>query len=365
MVAPVSGPFYKFPSVSFGDAYQQTWKQKKPYDLPLAYKTYYYYGKSRNVSTDVNGKVTVVELKEANFSPRSSPNYNRMAQHAYNRAYEKLKAKLSDKAGWAENLAQINKSRRTIIDRSVQLARFTGALRKGRFGECASILRTPVPSKVSNRKATSQNFLEWEYGIKPIMTDLESSLKILVEADFGDLYLKGRAREVDQWVTVVDNKYAHGAFSYSREQSAVFIHRQCVARCRVTNPNLFLANQLGVVDLALPWKLMPFSFVVDWFVNVEQVISSVTDWYGVSLFNPHYTKYDYGARSYSSRGLNVYTSFTPYKYAYANGAAFKSCMEMERVMSLPGPSLVIKPFRGISLNRAAQAIALVLSVFGR
>jgi hypothetical protein len=208
----------------------------------------------------------------------------------------------------------------------------------------------------------SANFLEYEYGIKPLLKDIDSSIEILTRGDF-DLPIRSQASDQIQSVNWVAGSFGSNP-RYSYFDRTVVDGRFQIrlrATVRVTNPNLFLANQLGLIDLALPWKLVPFSFVVDWFVNVEQVISSMTDWYGVTLLNPHTTVFTKGSKLsrywqnavYTSGHVEGYTTFRD-----------KECVTMDRTMGIPSPILNLKPFRGFSLERGAQAIALVISVLG-
>lgn len=364
MVAPITGPFSKFPTEAFADNYRQGYRQKMPIDRPLAYRMYRYYGQRKSTSWNQSGFISQTTIKDTGNSMSSIPGYAARNQHAYNQAYERLRASVSDRSGWAENIAQINKTRESIIQRSVQLANVAVALRKGRFDKVARILRTPKPSGVSNRKAAAQNFLEWEYGIKPLISDLETSMKILTsEPDVKWVRGSGRANHYLYSRTFTSKNYGGYQLDVTRREG--YVGYTLRTGVRITNPNIYLANQLGLIDLALPWKLFPFSFIVDWFVNVEQVISSVSDWYGVSLIHPHYTVYKRGSHNIESSGLTVTQQSPVQLYTASNGSLRATQLEVDRVLGIPSPNLVIKPFKGFSLERAAQAVSLVLAVFGK
>jgi hypothetical protein len=56
---------------------------------------------------------------------------------------------------------------------------------------------------------------------------------------------------------------------------------------RVKNSDLFLANQLGLVNpVQMINEALMFSFVVDWFSNLSQVISQMTDFVGLETSDP-------------------------------------------------------------------------------
>jgi hypothetical protein len=363
MVAPVSGPFVRYPTFPFADAYQRGYRQKMPIDRPLEYRHYWYFGMVKTDSWTTTSYSPGSWTKQADWTLSSMPDYARVRQHAYNRAYEKLRSKAMDAAGWAENLAQINKTRTMFNDRAVQLAKFVLALSKGKFDKAARILRTPRPSGVSHGKALSQNFLEYEYGLKPLLKDIDSSVNILTAPPMKTAV---RSRQIEQFPKVVGNGGGFGSNPrYTWSEKTIYngvLEIKLQATVVITSPNLLLANQLGLIDLALPWKLMPFSFVVDWFVNVEQVVSSMTDWYGVTLENPFVSEFSQGQYFYNYHQLANYTSGAVEGLLQKKD---KEYVEFNRTMGIPGPSLVVKPFKGFSLNRGLQAMALVLSVFGR
>lgn len=350
MVAPVTGPFVAYPSEPFADLYRKWYRQKPPYTLPLEFRYYRYYGFYRYSGKYGSGSGKQADLGSNSFSKRTQAQ-----NQAYSVAYDRLRSKVNDKAGWAENFAQINKTRESLVGRCVQLANFTKALRRGDFVRAARTLRTPVPSRVSNRKAVSQNFLEYEYGIKPLISDIQSSWSILTsDPDWKLVKGRGRSTVSENW-----SSYSSGSGTIVSiiDTPSAFVDVSCQCYVRVVNPNLYLANQLGILDVALPWKLIPFSFIVDWFVNVEQVLSSVTDWYGLAVDRPHRTVFWKGSdvRTYSRSGSSDYL------YSTLN----RNFCEVDRYLDIPSPNLVIKAFKGFSVERGAQAIALVLSVLGK
>lgn len=52
----------------------------------------------------------------------------------------------------------------------------------------------------------------------------------------------------------------------------------------VTNPNVWLLNQMGLLNLpGVAWDLVPWSFVVNMFTNLGQIANSFTAHYGLKL----------------------------------------------------------------------------------
>lgn len=364
MTLPFSGPF------SSSGTTRQTWwakkiyRQARPYDLPLPYEMYRYFSWGFGSDSDSTGYYANWEGKGSGFSALNHPTFNRSYDAAYSQCYERLKALLGDSAGWAENIAQIQKTRESLVGRCVQAAHFASAVKQHRFKDAARILRTPKPSNVSTKKAVSQNVLEYEYGLKPLISDINNSLVILTSEP---RVRRFRAKGYDSQNDVSVNSYSTGTnpvnSSYAKLAWQYELQVQIGAEFRVVNPDLYLASRLGLIDVALPWKLIPFSFVIDWFVNVEQVISSLTDWYGLFVDKPYVTTFARSFQNYNTWGTTVYSSGYTY---YTTGTVTDESVELKRAVgAIPAPDLVVKPFKGFSLQRGTQAIALVLSVFGK
>lgn len=365
MVAPVTGPYSKNIPGQFSSKVSSGMKQKRPYTEPLPYSSVFTEGRDRLTSSSLSGQYDSGDVKNLSWSPSGNmSDWGRHRQHCYNSAYERLRSEMSDgRAGWAENMAQFRKSADMISDRLVQIWRATNAIRRGNFGVAASALRLPKPEKVSHQKAFSKNFLEYEYGWAPLMGDIKAGMQILT-SDPGSRRFRGKRKE--SWS---DHEYLYGSDSLGSWSTRSFqrttLTITCRAKVRITNPNLFLADSLGLIDPALPWKLLPFSFVVDWFVNVEQILSAMTGWLGVELKHPHYTEFADGF--YRFDGNTKFLEFW-------NGVAYEGttistsrikCVQVNRVMGLPSPALVVKPFSGFSLQRGLQAIALIIATLGR
>jgi hypothetical protein len=61
----------------------------------------------------------------------------------------------------------------------------------------------------------------------------------------------------------------------------------CDARVVVTDPSLAFSSEIGLTNPAgLAWELLPYSFVVDWFIPIGGWLNGLTDTIGLGL---HYT----------------------------------------------------------------------------
>lgn len=363
MVLPISGPFVKATSPPFATKTVHVRKQTMPIDRPLEYLMQESFGITHFHRWTRAGQVIVSPpTTDASFALTSKPGYSAKRTAAFNAAYAQLKNKVGDLSGWAENIATVNQSRRLLADSLFRIGSVVGSLRKGRFDEAAiacGLVRTPYG--VSRRKHISQNFLAYEYGVKPLFSDVQSSMKLLTSDPGRTLFVVAK-RELMSGKTYSTSS-GGGFYGTTSESYQGTLHVRLQTYLRIHNPDLFLASKLGLIDLALPWKLIPFSFIVDWFVNVEDVISSLTDWYGCTLEHPFTTDLAVGEQTYRAYSNQSYW----YDGTSEGNQTTKrqSSVKMTRTLGISGPTLAVKPFKGFSLQRGAQAVALVLSVFGK
>jgi hypothetical protein len=363
MVAPVTGPFSQTviipgPLQANGTPSQQgrktkVWyRQKKPYNLPLYFDTDYRYNTSH---TDLR---YVPTYPWWGYCPAtfSNPGYN----EAYNKAYEKLVSRLSDaKSLWAVNLLEGKRSLEMIVDRAKQLRRFARALNRWEFPAAAAILKmSAVPPKASRKKSFANNWLEFHFGWEPLVKDIGAALQTFVDpfrSSGESILLRGSGRSKSDTTTRSTGLY---------ERLRIVTKARAQVQVSVSNPNLFLLEQLGFVNPAtVLWETVPFSFVVDWFVNVGQVLGSVSEWIGLSLTNPFYSGLQVQEKDYVWYTTQLGSSPTKIGEGYAWGSG--TTVFALRRTGLPGPTLRVKPFRGLSPTRGATAIALLLQVMKR
>ncbi len=366
MVAPVTGPFTHLDVTDpFRIFVRYGYRQAKPFDLPLPVdtsdnwgktRTYYLFGSGFEIVNPWVGYPTFEASNDGDLKLAS------LAQNAYNRAFGKFGAEISDTAGWGENFAQWRAASSMVNERLTQFLRFLNALRKFNFRKAAHVLRMEhKPHGVSRRKRWQDNFLEFEYGWRPLLSDISSSINILTNVDFGTRKVSKAARESASFTdkTVVFGYVSGNGVQRRNRQKDGYVKVKLSARVRITNPNLYLAGAMGVIDPALPWKLVPYSFVVDWFVNVEQVLSSLTGFLGVQLEHPYWSQYFYATNRHHD--VADYQDGQP---THEEIFVERKSTHFYRYVGIPGPQLIIRPFKGFSLERGLQAIALIVGAFG-
>lgn len=333
MVLPVTGP-YNMSAGSSGGLYSVTrkvYKQAKPIDRPLRYEASY-----RRV---VSYKTYAWWDGDSSVFGAWCPNTQNGYANAINETAHELRSKVSDQALWAVNLAEYNESVRMMTQRLIQLGRFARAVSRRDFGGIVTSLGlAPSTPRRPLRKRAADTWLEYSFGWKPLIQDVYSTLDLLQNPI--------KAIKVDA------KRSYNVAYTETFRSRVVYGIDFCRSGCEVSvsNPNLYLANNLGLVNPAVVvWELIPFSFVVDWFANVGQFLSSGTDWLGLTVTKP-----------YCSFG----TRRTSIAQDVSRGPWVMSASYMQRMDSLAGVSLIVRPSRLWGWRRAANAAAVLSQVLG-
>jgi len=262
--------------------------QKIPYDLRLPCRLW-------------TAKASIGDSRSWAVDENSSP----IQVAVSNKARERLVAQMGDKSQIGASIAaEWRGSTEMIAKRATQIWKFTRSLRRGNLRDAAIALDIDVvrQKNIINRskrrgyitksstptRATIKNFgglwLEYSYGWAPLVSDIYASTQI-IDRPIKDITIRGRAYNQKQ---VIKPPVLYGGTWYNE----TWVEKcQMIADIKVTNPNLYLSNQLGLVNPA-QWLLegIPFSFVVDWFSNISQWVSQLTDFVGLELIQPMTTR---------------------------------------------------------------------------
>jgi hypothetical protein len=285
------------------------------------------------------------------YSSASPKNVSHLA-NATNKSYAKFVDSLGDRSLWATNLLEMGQSVDMITRRALQLKRFVTKLNHFDFFGAGRELGLPKDRAIAKNlkresKAFANNFLEYHFGWEPLVKDIYAATESVTNP-FKPKRYRGRGRYSDQVVS-----YGNGSMFITKTESKC----QHQADISVSNPNALLMSQLGLVNPAsVVWEAVKFSFVVDWFANVGQVLSSMTDFVGLSLTN-----------SFTSTSQKI--TVDEYYYSWSSSVPSVRLLTqhivtqgvyVNRSLGITGPVLAIKPFKGLSVTRGATAIALLL-----
>lgn len=342
MVSPITGPFHLLQSSSFpegGYNYfdDKTWyRQKKPFNLKLAYQRYRAsYGRSGYpMVTDASGIAQAAR----------NPDGQALAEAA-SKAWSKFVDDISVQAEIGNSLAEGKQALGMVSSRLLQVAKFAKHLNRFEFEKArkALDLSRKQTKDIWSRDRTSANlFLECHFGWSPLVSDIYSGMEVLT-SEFKPHVATGRG------TGSVTRKYSEPPPMWGYGSTWNYTcRRKYSAEVSVSNPNVALANQLGLLNpIATLWELVPYSFVVDWFTNVGQILSSWSDLFGYNIVNP------------STTTLTTVSMTGHYAWNYPRNESGTG-MSIDRTLSLIKPTPYIRPFRGLSAMRGITAAALLM-----
>lgn len=210
-------------------------------------------------------------------------------------AQSKLASKIK---GHSFNLAVNAAQSRQLVDMVVsnlgKFGRSILALKHGDFATAARALGAQPrisrlrPSDISGR------WLELQYGWLPTLSDIYEAAKA---------YEKITAKERQTTFRASAKQLVEVECAGSPAISTCVMHvTQCVSIVAELTELLSTARTLGLVDpLSLAWELLPYSFVVDWFVPIGTYLETLN-------VLPHLTG------RFSTTMSNVYDGYVPLRY---------------------------------------------------
>lgn len=194
---------------------------------------------------------------------------------------------------------------------------------------------------------SSDTWLAWQYGVRPLVSDLSGAI---------NAYRKARAVKPlirSFMATPQGSSYSasHKDPSQDLRVSTVISLRgrcKCYAEFSTSADFWSTGQTLGLTNpVLLLWEIIPWSFVVDWFINVGDYLEASATIHGLVRSAVHTTSHYYEEHKTSQYGGSSSSQYTVKSRSFG---------------SLPGPTLRISkdPFNLESgLDRTMSALALI------
>jgi hypothetical protein len=216
---------------------------------------------------------------------------------------------------------------------------------------------------INKCRAAGNAYLLTRYGFKPLVSDIFASLEAF-KTPLGHIIETSRSSESVTSVTASINTYVDGGtFSISGLTT-----RTQVVTAKATSLNQYQKNLMDALGLGykqlltVGWELIPYSFVVDWFVNVGDLLGSITPNFGVEPIGSCLVIRTDTTDRWIQTGQSLvdpstFTAVTVPSSGYID-MIYRST---NRIVGLPTPELTIKTdFRFDHLTRALDAATLLL-----
>lgn len=333
---------------------QQGFGQRPITPSPLAYNVQQWIG--------VSHKVLKKGREAYKTIPQPSLTYNYYTDNSLtpltpvtNRAIARFKEGLGESASLGAALATVPESFAMIATRAGSLLKAYRHLKKGQFKKFAKALNTrPLPkhkkTKWTAPKNASALWLEYWFGWAPMIGDVFSALHV-VNNPFAPVRILGTASEPTMRIKTLSRWGGEYTESFFGKHIA-----KVQADVTVVNPNLYLLQKLGLLNPAsIAWELVPFSFMVDWFGNIGDVIDEWTAYAGLEFSNAFTTRAVKGnilcEGSYKSSGV-AESYETTYKF-----------IRQRRTLGVAATKLHFEIPGSVSKTRAATAVSLLALLF--
>lgn len=272
------------------------------------------------------------------------------------------------------NLAQSFAERKqttNLLAKSVnRIASAAIAIRRGNLRHASNLFGLKYGSKTLQKeikpsaKNLSNYWLEYSYGWRPLLSDIYGSAELLAKTYYENrsTLVTGSHKEtqvfkehtlfnLDQWnlretLSGVNNERTTYKLEFVEDNAFA----QRLASTGITNP------------LLLAWELIPYSFVLDWFIPVGTYLANLNATAGLAFRRGTVTRAQLFAGN--STWLPFAQAADPAFVMSGCGRSFLIQSKKRSVLTdFPSPLLQIKPHIGVS--QAISGLALLTQAFKR
>ena len=275
------------------------------------------------------------------------------------RAIMRLRLKIKDSSfNAAQAYAERKQTANLIAGGLTNIANAARDIRHGRFKRGLSHLGI---GRGANPRNMTDAILAFQYGVKPLCSDIYGAIDALDKRDRKDWYVHAKVKvtETHDLSEVRDNPGSFGRDCYLSRGSTVYGASASAVLCPENNA-LITASSLGLTNPALiAWELAPFSFVYDWALPIGDWVSSWDALAGWEVLRFSVTEFERTKFALDYRS-GQYDGFT-----YVNGCkAYFNRVAVHRTVpgTIPFAAFpkVKDPF---SKQHVLNAVALLSSVF--
>jgi hypothetical protein len=223
---------------------------------------------------------------------------------------------------------------------------------------------------VSPTKSVAENWLALQYGWKPLLADIHGALEAFARYCVQDPEVvrgvKGSAKSVSKSVTEL------GTTSYYYQktgESRVATYSNCKIGLRYTIDSGLraFAAQTGFTNpINLAWEVLPYSFVVDWFLPIGPYLETLSAFDGLAFLDGYVTN---ATVQYTLASHDFYGRFpaneTPIYTMWDKRARYwRQYIQINRQRITSFPGAVMPSFKNpLSITHAMNGLSLLRAAF--
>ncbi len=308
------------------------------------------------------------------YAPPSAPGHLPLAR---NKAIRKLidKANLGLDANLAQDVAQFGQTFSLIAQSATKIYKSVRQLRRGNIpGAVEALTAGRRSSRIprghpSAAKSVADNWLELQYGWKPLLQDIEGTLKSLsvlqdTPGIVQSVAVSARA-ESDVRTTGLTVLNQSGLPNVRYLQTRTRTDCKLKLRFRLASPIRSFLAQTGFTNpINLVWEILPFSFVVDWFLPIGTYLEGFSAFDGLEFVDGSQTLFT-KARTVSAVDVEAVSSFNSNSFQIEHSRYEDEQVVVARTKLTSFPTQTFPQFKNgfASVTHAANAIALLKSIF--
>lgn len=283
-------------------------------------------------------------------------------------------------------VAEGRKTLDLIASTATRLAGFYSSLRRFQFRRALRFIGLDTSRNVRGLSRKSRNFnsgskfaasafLEYSYGWVPLLSDVYSSAQDLAKRNLSrsdDVTIRGAfvdsgviSYKVNPQGSSSPNQRYTGNLVISKIGANEVTRRVSYKlSLRMANQSLRTKANLGLTNpLTLAWELLPFSFVVDWFLPVGEYLESLSAFSGLQFVDGSKTQFQRTRRNVQFTGSTGYGS-SYFRTEITSDMAYNEeivSLTRAKLSSIPAwrPEKWLSPLGVAVSDRPLKALALL------
>jgi len=275
-----------------------------------------------------------------------------------NEAFERLRGKVYSQLQLGNDILEGGQTTRMIANAGKTLVDAARALKRGDLRSVKRLLRLRQDIKFSRAANTfGGKWLELHFGWQPLLEEIHSGLELFLTTP--PVYEKYSAKS-STFVSFNDVPQNNIAWVQNRTVSAGYSLKCGLVVRGVRDQVSFTLEQLGLMNpAAIVWEAVPYSFFVDYILNVGDVLASLTAFSGLDIEGMYTTRFFKLYVSIANARKPGYDGYPSYRDLTSS----LECAYMQRIAALPSPTLSVRSFKVPSKTRLATVGSLLTQFF--
>jgi len=183
----------------------------------------------------------------------------------------KLRLAIKDqKVNLAQTMAEYPQAQRMFANNATTIAKTLRFLKRG---DLPNVFKTLGIPRKQLRGTISNRWLELQYGWMPLLSDLHGSVEELQAG-----LTRQQTRKVTVRVSAEENRKTLGGYvpQIQKDSYIEAYGKKTVKVVAYLRQESLAASRLGFTNpINLAWELLPYSFVIDWFIPIGNWLNSL------------------------------------------------------------------------------------------